>query len=268
VILNEIFPQNVIEFCGLLSLLLAVIFTFWSMHSGSRAQATKLLAVCFIAGFSLCSNHPTTYFAAIFIIATAVTELEFLQNLAAIIRGNSDYFDYKKEALSKEEKESKETLENKKLGLTIKTFPAKIEVAPKATPNFLEVEDAAMESLAKQYNYDIERNVRLKNSRGQAVEFDGLVTGDESVDTIIEVKYIKDLGRVKDVWRFTEIYEDRAKMYKQITGRAVKIHPVFVVNEKSAEFQEFFNKLTDKVDHSLWLGGCSLLTFSDIGINA
>lgn len=262
--LNQISPQNVIELCGLIALLFAVIFTFWSMHKDSRSQATKLLAICFITGFSLFSNHPATYFAAIFIIATAVTELEFLQNLAAIIRGNSDYFDYKKEALSKEDKESKEKIENKKLGIAIKASP----VAPEATPNFLQVEEAAMENLAKRYNYDIERNVRLKNSRGQVVEFDGLVTGEESSDTIIEIKYIKDIGRVKDVWRFSEIYEDRARMYKQITGRAVKIHPVFVVNEKSAASQEFFNKLTDKVDHSLWLGGCSLLTFNDIGINA
>jgi len=267
VTLNGIFPQNVIELCALISLLLGVIFTFWSMHTDSRSQATKLLAICFIAGFSLFSNHPATYFAAIFIIATAVTELEFLQNLAAIIRGNSDYFDYKKEALSREQKENKEDLENKKLGLSPKPAPAAIETAPQTTPNFLQVEDAAMDKLSQHYGYDIERNIRLKNSRGQAVEFDGLVVGDENSDTIIEVKYIKEIDRVKDVWRFTEIYENRAKMYKQITGRAVKIHPVFVVSEESTESHEFFNKLKDKVDHSLWLDGCSMLTFSDININ-
>ena len=266
--LSEITPKTVVELCGLISLILGVIYSLWSMHSDSRSQATKLLAICFIASFSLFSNHPATYFSAIFIIATAVTELEFLQNLAAIIRGNSDYFDYKKEALSKEEKEIKEKQENKKLGITMTAKSTVIKATDKQAPNFLQVEDAAMENLAKRYNYNIERNVRLKNTQGQAVEFDGLVTGDEGSDTIIEVKYIKDIGSVRDVWRFSEIYEDRAKMYKQITGRAVKIHPVFVVNEKSEASKEFFNKLTDKVDHSLWLSGCSLLTFSDIGIDA
>lgn len=266
--MSELTPKTVVELCALMSLLLGVIYTFWSMHVNSRAQATKLLAICFIASFSLFSNHPATYFAAIFIIATAVTELEFLQNLAAIIRGNSDYFDYKKEALSKEEKEKKEQQENKKLGITMTATPTVIKAADKLTPNFLQVEDAAMENIAKRYNYNIERNVRIKNSKGQEVEFDGLVTGEEDSDTIIEVKYIRDIGRVRDVWRFSEIYEDRAKMYKQITGRAVKIHPVFVVSEKSDASKEFFNKLTDKVDHSLWLGGCSLLTFNDIGIDA
>ena len=44
---------------------------------------------------SLFCNKPWTYFAALFIVATAMTEIEFLQNLAAIISGDKNYFAYK-----------------------------------------------------------------------------------------------------------------------------------------------------------------------------
>jgi len=82
----------------------ALISAALSLCENLRAHTLRLLAIFFVAALALFSNDVTTYFVAIFIVATAVTELEFLQNLAAIIRGNKEYFDYKKEALSKERK--------------------------------------------------------------------------------------------------------------------------------------------------------------------
>lgn len=82
----------------------ALVSAALSLCENLRAHTLRLLAIFFVAALALFSNDVTTYFVAIFIVATAVTELEFLQNLAAIIRGNKEYFDYKKEALSKERK--------------------------------------------------------------------------------------------------------------------------------------------------------------------
>lgn len=82
----------------------ALVSAALSLCENLRAHTLRLLAIFFVAALALFSNDVTTYFLAIFIVATAVTELEFLQNLAAIIRGNKEYFDYKKEALSKERK--------------------------------------------------------------------------------------------------------------------------------------------------------------------
>jgi hypothetical protein len=61
----------------------------------------RAFALLIILAVALVANYWVTYFAAMFIIATAATELEFLQNLAAIIRGNRDYFNYKSKLVSK-----------------------------------------------------------------------------------------------------------------------------------------------------------------------
>jgi hypothetical protein len=44
---------------------------------------------------ALFANVSWTYFATIFIVATVITELEFLQNLAAIIARDPNYWQYK-----------------------------------------------------------------------------------------------------------------------------------------------------------------------------
>jgi hypothetical protein len=73
----------------------ATIFAFLSLLSFFRSHALRLSAIIFVTALSLFCNNAWNYFAALFIIATAVTEIEFLQNLAAIIRGDKYYFAYK-----------------------------------------------------------------------------------------------------------------------------------------------------------------------------
>lgn len=85
-------------------LIVATISAIFSLCPCLRGHALRLLAIFIVASLALFSNNTTTYFVAIFVIATAVTELEFLQTLAAIVRGNKDYFDYKKETLSLKDK--------------------------------------------------------------------------------------------------------------------------------------------------------------------
>lgn len=82
----------------------ALIFGVLSLFEGLRTHAIRMLAIFLVVALSLFANSPTVYFSAVFIIATAVTELEFLQTLAAIIRGNKDYFTFRKETLSSEAK--------------------------------------------------------------------------------------------------------------------------------------------------------------------
>lgn len=82
----------------------ALIFGALSLFSGVRVHAIRMLAILLVVAMSLYANAESVYFIAVFIIATAVTELEFLQTLAAIIRGNKDYFIFRKETLSSEAK--------------------------------------------------------------------------------------------------------------------------------------------------------------------
>lgn len=97
-------PASFPEALGGGLLIVATISALFSLCPCLRAHALRLLAIFIVASLALFSNNTVTYFVAIFVISTAVTELEFLQTLAAIVRGNKDYFDYKKETLSVKDK--------------------------------------------------------------------------------------------------------------------------------------------------------------------
>ncbi|MDD1136019.1 hypothetical protein M5G22_00490 [Pseudomonas sp. TNT2022 ID233] len=103
-IMEKFIPVSFPEALGGVLALIAILSGVLSLISGLRAHTLRLLAIFVVTALALFSNNVTTYFIAIFVIATAVTELDFLQNLAAIVRGNKEYFDFKKESLSKERK--------------------------------------------------------------------------------------------------------------------------------------------------------------------
>jgi len=85
---NEIFAGI---FC-----LVAVIAFYKSFKQSQRSHGIRLAAIALIGGLALFCNNNWVYFASVFIIATTITETEFLQNLAAIVRGSRHYFDYKR----------------------------------------------------------------------------------------------------------------------------------------------------------------------------
>jgi len=86
-------------FC-VLGLFLAIIYIIARRHTDLPIKfigSFFILALCFFA------KNAWTYGAGIFIIATLVTELEFLEKLAAIFWGRKEYFDYLMRKASKEE---------------------------------------------------------------------------------------------------------------------------------------------------------------------
>ncbi|MDP8212123.1 MAG: hypothetical protein P9X22_02380 [Candidatus Zapsychrus exili] len=93
--MNSLLPISFIQLLAGTLCIIAAFFAFLSLMPFFRTHALRLSAIVFITSLSLFSNSAWNYFAAVFIIATAVTEIEFLQNLAAIIRGDKNYFAYK-----------------------------------------------------------------------------------------------------------------------------------------------------------------------------
>lgn len=94
--MEQLFPKSFIESLAGCVCLAALILVIVSLFSKDRSFVTRIFGLMFIFSISLFSNHWSTYFASIFIIATTITELEFLERLAAIIRGSKHYFDFKK----------------------------------------------------------------------------------------------------------------------------------------------------------------------------
>lgn len=102
--MEKYLPASFLESLGGGLAIIAVIAGIASLFPSTRAHNLRMMAILIISSVSLFSNSVSTYLVAMFVIATAVTEIEFLQTLAAIISGNKDYFDLKKEALSTENK--------------------------------------------------------------------------------------------------------------------------------------------------------------------
>ena len=150
-----------------------------------------------MASLALFAHNAYSYFAALFIVATAVTQLEFLQNLAAIIRGSKEYFDYQKEYLSQKEVENSIEKEVKEIEAapseiseiqpSQKTISLNIDKKNLTPAQFgLLVEEYTFNFLEKKYRRPIQRYVRYVGKHN-AVEFDGVMQMDDT-DLVFEIK--------------------------------------------------------------------------------
>jgi len=87
----------------------AVVSFFCSFKKSIQLHSIKVSVISFIGTLALFSNNGFVYFASVFIIATAITETEFLEKIAAIIRGNKEYFDYLNKINSRNEEDISNT---------------------------------------------------------------------------------------------------------------------------------------------------------------
>jgi hypothetical protein len=272
--MNNLIPINFTDALGGLVVVLGLICGFVSLIPTIRTHAIKLLAIFLVAALSLFSNHWSTYFAGLFIIATAVTELEFLQNLAAIIRGNKDYFDYKKESLSTEEKKIKIIEEQEGISTKVRMMPSlsevdQIELTKKRSPNIeriLTIESKALDMLEEYFKTKIERSVSLSRE-GRRIELDGIIpeTG-VTKERIIEVKYIKDPGDILRIRKIFPLVENLAKTYSEITNRIAKLHIVLVVEGEKGFTEDQLTKIKKMIDLCNIGMDVSVFTTAQLGV--
>ena len=112
----EIFiPTTFLYALATLLVVLSILFYLVSFLLKDKSSINKFIGLLFVSAFCLFANNYWTYLISIFIIATTVTELSFLENLAAIFRGNKEYWDYKKSTQGQTSKENAESIkENSK----------------------------------------------------------------------------------------------------------------------------------------------------------
>lgn len=276
----SLMPSTFPEALGGIVILLALILSLISLVPVLRSHSIRLLALFFVAALSLFSNHWSTYFAGIFVIATAVTELEFLQNLAAIIRGNKDYFDYKKETLTSEQKQKKVQEEQTELTTRQAKQPASEELTPEivAAPTdrepasnirkIINIEDKALDKMEKYYNSKIERGVRISR-KGKHIEVDGLIpsTVDDMVsEKIIEVKYIRSPKQFTIINKIFPQLEYVARSYCEITNKIAKLHIVLVIEGDETLSESQLAKLKQLVDSSNIAMGYSVFTTKQLDL--
>lgn len=272
--------------------LIAVTILFAVCALFDNRKATRLAALLLVAALALYSDAFGTYFAAIFIVATAVTELEFLEKLAAIIRGSKEYFDYKKSQVPVDEVKAKAGEEA--AAAEIPPLPSQ---APERAPNnddgperdrtekesnqrteapkqLMPSGDAAsigyaIEQLALTYferrlGTPIQRNVRFSTPRAD-VEFDGVVErGNGRSDTLIEIKLASGHTIESTARRGAKEFLRRQETFKEMTGRRTTGILVLVVPDKSqtGEHVSLLKAQVQEMSHTLQL---EIIDFKDIG---
>ena len=248
-------------------MLFAVVFLISSLVPCIRSHSTRLLALLLVVGLALFSNHPATYFAALFIVATAVTELEFLQNLAAIIRGNKEYFQYKMEHLSKEQVEKKVEKEQAQLAKEEKGSEPTPTPAPVNVRRIVELEREAMKRMELYFGESIQRNVRVAIG-ARHFEFDGLipsVVDDVKAETLIEVKYLRHPRFFAQLVQssFPRI-EQMARMYSKARNKIAKLHLVIIIEGDERLNDKQQSELKHLIDSSSVAGGYSVFSTKEL----
>jgi len=255
--LGNITPENFRELLSASMFLIGVMFSFLSLFKNGREHCLRMAGLFLLASLALFAHNAYSYFAALFIVATAVTQLEFLQNLAAIIRGSKEYFDYQKEYLSQKEVENSIEKDVKE----IEEAPSEIsEIQPSQKIISLNidknnlthaqfgllVEEYTFNFLEKKYRRPIQRYVRYIGKRN-AVEFDGVMQIDKT-DLIFEIKatrrsFFPTIFIMNSARRLLE----RVKEYQELTKREACLRFVLIGTFPSGYVQS----LTSKKDQVL-----------------
>jgi hypothetical protein len=274
--IDHLTPENFRELLSSIAFLLGILFSVASIPAYWREHCLRMTGLFLLVGLALFANSPSVYFATVFIVATAVTQLEFLQNLAAIIRGSKEYFDYQKEFLSQKEVEKTAEKEAKE----IEAAPVEVtEIQDRKTLNLsidtsnvtpmqfgLLVEQFTFNFLERKYGKPIQRYVRFKGKRG-SVEFDGVMQG-EDTDLLFEIKTSRrGVIPVSFLLDIVTRYVHKVRTYKDITKRPASLRIVLVGSYPPAYIQKLISNkeevLGDANDVDV---AFETYTFEDVGL--
>lgn len=254
--MDKFIPSNYQELIG--SIVLLFTFLLITFKNKQKSNSRKLFAMLFVISLALFSAHWSTYFAAIFIIATAVTELEFLQNLAAIIRKDENYFKFKQETLSTEDNIKRKLAESmedelveerkKKESNTTKIDLNEIKDISRSLHMklALDIEEKALNFISPRYG-NIQHGIRLTNN-GKSVEFDGIISN-KLKNIIFEVKWIRNSRQAFPLMMHSQKrFMEMLNRHKEITGVSSEAYFVLVINEKNSLNEKRIQRLTEKAN--------------------
>jgi hypothetical protein len=274
--LAHLTPDSFRESLSLITFLIAILFSFLSLIPSLREHCLRMSGLFLLVSVALFANNAYSYFAAVFIVATAVTQLEFLQNLAAIIRGSKEYFDYQKEYLSQREVEASveadvleleaapDEIEEIETPATLTVSIDRANITP--TQFALLVEEYAFKFLEKKYGKPIQRHVRFKGET-YSTEFDGVMQGD-SMDLVFEIKTSRRVTLpMRYIRESAKRLVGRVREYQKITRRAAALRFILIGNFPAAYLQRIIQSkdqlLDDLTDISITFEAYS---FDEIGL--
>ena len=87
--MEQLLPASFTELLAGILLLAALFVALSSLSKAYRRTATKTAGILFVASLCLFSQNGWVYFIGVVIITTSLSELDFLRNVSAAIRGAS-----------------------------------------------------------------------------------------------------------------------------------------------------------------------------------
>jgi len=262
-----------LEYLGAGLLVSALVISLFSFKKSLRSHSLRLSAILLVITLCLFSNHVSTYFAALFIVGTVVTELEFLQTLAAILRGNKHYFDYAKETIRDSEVEnkiSKEVKQDISANKKNENFDRSQVSKPIAdhrilTKKVYEAEKKALDIVQNRHSSKIERNVRIRKG-SISTEFDGIAKGDNS-DVVFDVKALTNSGSMKHLSNRVRSSFSTFLEYKHLTGREAEFHQVIVVGNQDLLEKYSIEEIRKRVYEKSGASQVAVLTLEELGLS-
>ncbi len=275
-IVDHLTPESFRELLSASMFLFGVLFSLFSLFKSGRDHCLRMAGMFLLGSLALFAHNPYSYFAALFIVATAVTQLEFLQNLAAIIRGSKEYFDYQKEYLSQKEVEhsiEKDVKAIETAALEISEVPAQNSLSLSIDRNNLSaaqfgvlVEEHTFGFLEKKYRKPIQRYVRYVGKHHTA-EFDGVMQMD-NMDMIFEIKATrKSTFPIHFVVDSAKRAITSVKEYQELTKRAACLRYVLVGNFPRSYIQRLMTRKDEILENATDVDiTFESYTFDDVGL--
>lgn len=273
-----------------------------------RIDPDKLIRIAVIslaASIAFASKSAWVSFAAVFIIGTAITTLDFLHTLAAIIRGDGHYFKYKQENLSAEqviENHEVNIITNTSDGIEVQVNGEIDEAVNDVADNAVEpevvtkeatldvdaakdweiqssigepsnqrtkyyvVEQLALEWMQKKFRRSIDKFVRFTSPICK-VDVDGYIKSFRGgEDILIEVKW---WSKIEDTrTRLTNHMIDvqvLSDSFKEITDRRHQIHLVVVTSRENKISNEFVEWFNSKMKRAAYTATLYAVTEDEIG---
>ena len=234
------------------------------MIKNDRKFVTQLLGAILVVSISFSAHSTVVYTISVFVIATLVTELQFLEKIAALIWNRKEYWNYLSEYASKEDIEAKasaevdielakedvsgadevEAVEN------IEQLPTGINDIEKATPsldrkhmllNALQFESSVLSAIDKgkiPFPYDYFRKEVRLNARGRDSIIDGIIET-QGVHYLIEIKNITRLSSLVNAVHQVEAYKEIYENYLKERKIRATVQPLIIVPE-SVNFPNVF----------------------------
>lgn len=233
------------------------------------ASATRLSALWLIAAIALYANNAWVYFAAVFIVATVVTEIGFLENLAAIILRNKEFFVYRKEQLSPAEARTRAAAEipfdggQSEVTPTTELKPSDTTMLarPRAFDPYV-IEQLALTYIEKQRGHAIERDVRFTRE-GETVVVDGLIAGPSGrPPEIYEVKLSTGTEHLRRLRESVRRMQQLRASLERITRQRYVVRLILVVPSKP---ESLASRLEDALSDAMLDFDVDIVDYDEIG---